>query len=167
MRSTTLSGCVGRGFTLLEVLIVVVILGILAAVIVPQASSARSDARDATREADLRAVEKSLEMCANDEGEYPISNSWSGDAPSYGGRGYDGDSGYIPGLSPQFMKELPRDPNNAYPRGDYGYLYRSDGVNFKFLAHRTPESYGPTKTFYDPIRPGHAWQVSTQGGANW
>jgi general secretion pathway protein G len=38
----------GRGFTLIEILIVVVILGILAAIVIPQFSSASSEAREST-----------------------------------------------------------------------------------------------------------------------
>ena len=155
------------GFTLIELLIVVVILGILAAIIVPQASSARSEARDATRETDMRAVEKALEMWANDNGDYPKTSGWSGDAPSYGAKGYSGPTGYIPDLAPTYIKQLPRDPNPSNPTGAKGYLYYSTGANYKMLAHYTPESFDSSRPLVDPIRPTYSWAIYTPGGKSW
>ena len=45
--TTTNQNIIRRGFTLIEILIVVVILGILAAVVVPQFTNAADDANDA------------------------------------------------------------------------------------------------------------------------
>jgi prepilin-type N-terminal cleavage/methylation domain-containing protein len=156
-----------RAFTLLEVLIVVVLLGILAAIMTPSVASARRDARDGRRMQDMRAVEKALEMYINDWGVYPIVSGWSADAPSYGGRGYTGPTGYIPGLGPDYILELPRDPNGAYPSGGRGYLYYSDGFDYKFLAHQTPDSFPVDNPLFDPVRPTWAWAIFTPGGRNW
>ena len=158
-----------RGFTLIELLVVIVVLGILAAIIVPQAGSARVDARNGARETDMRNVGKALEMYNGDFGVYPISPGWSGDAPAYGGKGYEGPNAYIPNLSPTYMKVLPRDPNPSYPRSDYGYLYRTDGtgMEFKLLAHRTPEAFSPDHPMYDPARPTFAWAIYSPGGRDY
>ncbi|HYF14415.1 MAG TPA: prepilin-type N-terminal cleavage/methylation domain-containing protein [Phycisphaerales bacterium] len=157
-----------RGFTLVEILVVVIVLGILAAIIVPNVSSGRTDARMGARETQMREVEKALEMYNNDNGVYPsTSNAWWGDCPSYGGRPYSGPTGYIPDLAPDYMAQLPRDPNPAYPVADRGYLYRSNGTDFKFLAYRTPERFSANHPLYDPARPTTAWQISTTGAVNW
>ena len=50
------------GFTLVEILIVVVILGILAAVIIPQFTEASSQARTSALLSDLRRVRSQLEL---------------------------------------------------------------------------------------------------------
>jgi prepilin-type N-terminal cleavage/methylation domain len=156
-----------RAFSLVEMLIVVVVIGILMAVVVPQFSKARTDTQDTKREADLRAVEKALEAYNIKYGVYPnTGGAWKGDAPSYGGLGYGAD-GYIPGLVPEFLPQLPRDPNPAYPTGGRGYLYRSNGTDYKFLAHQTPTVFPADHPLYDPARPNHAWQVSSFGGKNW
>lgn len=54
-RSTT-------GFTLVEILIVVVLLGILAAIVVPQFSDASGDAKRTAVEMDLRHIRMQLEL---------------------------------------------------------------------------------------------------------
>lgn len=60
------------GFTLVEVLIVAIVLGILAAVVVPQFSSATADARLGTLTGRLAFVRNALELYRDDhEGAYP------------------------------------------------------------------------------------------------
>ena len=53
-----------RGFTLVEVLIVVVILAILAMVIVPKFANSSQNARSAILDSDLRAIQRGLELGA-------------------------------------------------------------------------------------------------------
>ena len=50
------------GFTLVELLIVVIILGILAAVVIPQFSSASAEAREAAIMTDLAAIRNAIEL---------------------------------------------------------------------------------------------------------
>lgn len=51
-----------RAFTLVEILIVVVILGILAAVVVPQFTGAADDANDATVRSQLQTLRSQVEL---------------------------------------------------------------------------------------------------------
>jgi len=50
------------GFTLVEILIVVIILGILAAIVIPQFTEASSDARLSSMTSDLQTVRSQLEL---------------------------------------------------------------------------------------------------------
>lgn len=63
-----------RGFTLIEVLVVVVILGILAAVIVPNLMEQPGQARITKAQADIRAIESALNMYRLENHSYPTSD---------------------------------------------------------------------------------------------
>ena len=51
-----------KGFTLVEILIVVVILGILAAIVIPQFSQASSEARNSSVKSNLQMVRSQIEL---------------------------------------------------------------------------------------------------------
>ena len=61
------------GFTLIEILIVVVILGILGAVVVPNILSRPDTARVQAAQTDLRALSQTLEIYRLDNFQYPSS----------------------------------------------------------------------------------------------
>lgn len=60
-----------KGFTLVELLVVVAIIGILAAISVVALNTARARARDSRRVADVRQIQTALELYYNDMGTYP------------------------------------------------------------------------------------------------
>lgn len=60
-----------RGFTLIELMIVIVILGILMGTILPRLTGAQSRARDTARRADLTNISQALEVYFADFGSYP------------------------------------------------------------------------------------------------
>lgn len=62
------------GFTLIEVLVVVVILGILAAIIVPNLMEQPGQARITKAHSDIRAIESALNMYRLDKHVYPTTD---------------------------------------------------------------------------------------------
>jgi general secretion pathway protein G len=63
-----------RGFTLIEVLVVVAILGILAAIVVPRIMDRPDEARRVAAKADIAALVQSLKLYRLDNGNYPATD---------------------------------------------------------------------------------------------
>jgi prepilin-type N-terminal cleavage/methylation domain-containing protein len=62
-----------KGFSLVELLVVISIMAILAAITLPNFMGARERARDAQRISDMNAVKNALRMYYNDHQSYPAS----------------------------------------------------------------------------------------------
>ena len=67
-----------RGFTLIEILIVVVILGILAAVIIPQFTNAADDASVSSARTQLQTMRSQIELFRSQTGSYPPAGATAG-----------------------------------------------------------------------------------------
>lgn len=64
-----------RGFTLIELMIVVAIIAILAAILIPNFVNARSQAQTAACESNLRSIATALELYYADNQVYPTASS--------------------------------------------------------------------------------------------
>ena len=84
-----------KAFTLVEMLIVVIIIGILIAALLPKITWAQAKSRDTARKAAITQIAPALQMYYDDNGEYPTGNctedlSWDS--------------------MKQYMREVPTDP---------------------------------------------------------
>ncbi len=66
------------GFTLSELLIVIAIIGLIAAVGTVSLNRSRAKARDGKRLSDIRQIAKTFEIFLSARGEYPADNNWAG-----------------------------------------------------------------------------------------
>ena len=122
-----------KAFTLVELLVVVAIIGLMAAIATVALNSARAKARDATRTQTLKALRDAVELYYADNGQYPIQ-TYSGIELYCGGAHIDPPSdSALSVLVPDFMNTLPTDPKNP----DYHYEYKSDatGQNYRLAAY--------------------------------
>jgi len=60
-----------RGFTIIELLIVIIVIGILATLVITTFSGIQRNARNRTREADINALHSQLEYFYGQQGYYP------------------------------------------------------------------------------------------------
>jgi general secretion pathway protein G len=63
-----------RGFTLVEILIVVVILGILAAIVIPQFTQASTEAKENSLKSDLQSLRSQIELYKCQHNDMPPGN---------------------------------------------------------------------------------------------
>ncbi len=63
-----------NGFTLMEVMVVVVILGILAAMVVPKIMSRPEQAKMVKAKQDILAIQSALDLYKLDNGSYPTTD---------------------------------------------------------------------------------------------
>ena len=104
----------GVGFTLIEVLVVVAILGILAAIVVPQIMNRPDEAKRIAAKADIGAIVQALKLYRLDNGFYPATDQGLAalvQKPT---------TNPVPGNWKQggYLERLPKDPWG----GDYQYL---------------------------------------------
>lgn len=93
-----------KAFTLVEILIVVVILGILAAIVVPQFASATKDAQAGNLKAQIKQIQNQLEL-----GKARPSAFWA--AGSYPDLTTGGD--WVNFISEGYIRALPKNPFNG------------------------------------------------------
>lgn len=93
-----------RGFSLIEIMVVVVILGILAALVVPKIISRPEEARKVKAKQDVIAIQNALELYKLDNGFYPSTEQGLGALVTK------------PSTSPtpqnwnSYLKSIPKDP---------------------------------------------------------
>lgn len=155
-----------KGFTLMELLIVIAIIGILSAVVLASLGGSQARARDSKRLNDLRQVQTALETYWTDNGHYPVTGGWSGVCTSFGLKSRSGSDGYIPNLAPFYIKELPVEERPFEPDGCY--VYRSDdGKDFMFLIYKTVEGSVPDSLKRPSVPNEKDFVIYTPGAANW
>jgi general secretion pathway protein G len=119
-----------RAFTLIEVLVVVAILGILAAIVVPRIMDRPDEAKRVAAKADVGAIVQALKLYRLDNGFYPATDQGLGalvQRPT---------TNPVPGnWTKPYLERMPKDPWG----GDYQYLnpgVKSEIDVFSFGADR-------------------------------
>lgn len=112
------------GFTMVELIVVIAIIGILSSIIYVSFDGVRDDAKNRAMETELKEMQLALEVYRSQNGEYPDANTATGLCSSSGGGidaglsnasnlcdGYE----YIDNFEPDFIARLPRGSDSGNP----------------------------------------------------
>ncbi len=112
-----------KGFTLIEVSMVIAIIGLLSSIVLVSMNTAKEKARDAKRKSDLNQIRKALEVSVNNRGYYPgdgqcndKSTCWNSANPIWR---------YLV-TEDKLLSDLPVDPIND---ATYYYYYEPNSFN--------------------------------------
>jgi prepilin-type N-terminal cleavage/methylation domain-containing protein len=144
-----------RGFTLLEVLIVVAVFGLLATLAVLSLNSARASLRDTQRLSDVAVLRAGLSQYWLERATYPVSDgvdlgAAGTNTEQLSGAGFTS-SGEA--TTPVYLQRVP-----VGPKGNEFYRYRgsSQGYSIRFVTE-TETDLGPANVFY-----AHATGIDTE-----
>lgn len=138
-RPTKVSDNMCQGFTLLELLIVIAIIGVLSIVVVVALDSSRAGSRDANRASQMQEFLKAFELYYTEAGSYPD------DGVADGGAALEFVEGSISGnelRTSEYLSRIPEDPRYVASEG-YHYCVDSAGSSM-YLIINTEKDKGGT-----------------------
>lgn len=119
-----------QGFTFIEILVVITIIGVLTLVATTNFAVVNKKARDGKRKGDLEQIKAALEMYRTDEKVYPTTAIWNG----FGGGSITGET-----YGTVYMEDIPDDPME-----NYSYKYSSGtGATYNLCALMEVDTGGP------------------------
>lgn len=119
------------GFTIVELLIVIVVIAILAAITIVAYSGIQEKAKFSKVQQDLKSMQKLIELYKGENGSYPTTGGvWSYSAAS--------PNSFIPSLIPTYTNALPRFTADSTVDNGHCYVYNSNGTDYKLIRLGQP-----------------------------
>ncbi|EDP74453.1 general secretion pathway protein G [Hydrogenivirga sp. 128-5-R1-1] len=127
-----------RGFTLIEVLVVLIILGLIAALVVPRITGRVDEAKIETTKIQLKAIKDALEQYKLDNGRYPTTEQ---------GLKALVEKPTTPPIPPRWKKYMDKVPRDGWDRE---FIYLSPGVKHPYeLRSKGPDGEEGTEDDID------------------
>ncbi|OGH17034.1 MAG: hypothetical protein A3C30_02165 [Candidatus Levybacteria bacterium RIFCSPHIGHO2_02_FULL_40_18] len=141
----------GAGFTLVELLVVIVIISVLAGLLVSNFIGVRLRGRDAQRKSDLAQIQSALELYRADNGYYPAT-LYSTACPTSGSFSYN---------SIVYMRKIPCDP---LQKTNYTYTAAPAGCSTDCTTYRIYACLENTNDSNKDANDGQAGDLCTSAG---
>lgn len=138
------------GFTIVELLIVIVVIGILAAITIVAFNGIQARAAYTAYKSDIQSINKAIQLYYADNGSYPTNGT---STCSVGNTTSNVD--FVFNLVPTYLAKtpVPRNYGNNY----YAYCHRADGSNYKLIrlvsgGSTLPDVEMADTAMLDPVR---------------
>lgn len=137
----TTKGFAPRGFTIIELVVVIAIIGILSGIVVINVNNYIAKARDTARISNVQAIGKALQMYYADHGRFPTAACFFNTSPATGncGLGTDDCGAITPQSYPELYTELapyikiPNDPK--YDNSKSSWENIANGAVYLYCGH--------------------------------
>ena len=148
-----------NGFTLIELILVMAIIGILSVVGIGSYTQATIKSRDTERKNDLNQIAKALESFNNDVGRYPaVDDTGKMTCPQLDGTEADCIemiTAYIGDEKAVYMQEVPKDPDT-----ERSYIYVPEGNETGFALYTALENTQDKDVVVDSTGVATDWSIS-------
>lgn len=121
------------GFTLVELLVVISIIGILTMVTVGSFSESQKKSRDAARKANLKSLSDALNLFYADNGSFPDGGSGVNSIPTLIGNEREFSANYGVGKTVVYMKKVPKENSSSVKQ--IVYHVSSTGKAFRLYTN--------------------------------
>lgn len=119
-----------KGFTIVEVIVVIVVIGILAAVTLVAYNGSQERARFASYKSDMVRINDALTVYQSENGRYPLGDGTSASGcTTYS----SGNQNFISGLYPSYINPMPTPTAYGSGANYYAYCWTSSGAEYKLL----------------------------------